>query len=150
MRIPGWAKAAALVLLLLISGTVLWWRMSQGESLLRLDGQSYQFTVMRTDAELEKGLSGTKSLASNQAMVFAFPHDDKWSMWMKGMNYPIDIVWLNVDKEVIYTVKDAQPSSYPQKFTPDQAAKYVIELPSGTVAKLGIQNGDPAGLPAGV
>jgi len=103
---------------------------------------------MRTDAQLQKGLSGTKNLPADQAMVFDFPSDGQWGMWMKDMNYPIDMVWLNAKREVVYTVKNAQPSSYPKTiFKPTVAARYVIELPSGTIEKTGIKNGDPAGLP---
>ena len=147
---PRWVKPALIVLAFIIGGTVLWWQMNQDESLLRLDGHSYHITVMRTDAELQKGLSDTSSLPAGQAMVFVFPRDDKWAMWMKDMKYPIDIVWLNDNKQVIDSAKNAQPSSYPQKFTPSESARYVIEFPSGTVANVGIQNGDPVGLPSGV
>lgn len=147
---PRWAKAAFVLLAIIIGGTVLWWQMDQDGSLLRLDGQSYHITVMRTDDELQKGLSGTDSLPAGQAMVFAFARDDTWAMWMKDMKYPIDMVWLNDDKEVVYSVKNAQPSSYPKRFQPNVAARYVIELPSGTIDKTDIRNGDAAGLPAGV
>lgn len=151
MHIPGWVKAAGFLLLILAGGTVLWWQMQQDASMLRLDGQRYHFTVMRTEAELEKGLSGTDSLPADQAMVFVFPSDGKWPMWMKGMNYPIDIVWLNSDKQVMYSVKNAQPSSYPNtEFVPDRPSRYVIELPSGTVDRTHIEKGDAVGLPAGV
>jgi uncharacterized membrane protein (UPF0127 family) len=118
---------------------------------LRLHGHSYHISIQRTDAEREKGLSGTASLAKNKAMLFVFPNDDKWRIWMKDMNYPIDIVWLDSDKNVIYVVKDAQPSSYPNTiFKSDKNARYVIELASGTIERTGISLGDPAGIPSGV
>jgi len=146
---PGWVKVVGFFLFVIIGGTVLWWQMQQDESLLRLDGQSYHITVMRTDAQLQKGLSGTKSLPQGEAMLFDFPSDSQWGMWMKDMNYPIDMVWLNDSREVVYTVKNAQPSSYPKTiFKPSVPARYVIELPSGTIEKTGIKNGDPAGLPS--
>ncbi len=147
---PRWIKLVAIVLLIVIGGTLLWWQMEEDGSLLRLDGHSYHITVMRTTNQLQKGLSGTDGLAANDAMVFSFPRDDSWPMWMKGMKYPIDMVWLNDGGEVVYTVKDAQPSSYPKTFQSPAPARYVIELPAGTVAKTGIKNGDPAGLPSGV
>src|SRR4051812_8934615 len=51
--------------------------------------------VARTNSEREKGLSGTHDLRSNQAMLFVYDTDDEWSIWMKEMNYPIDIIWLD-------------------------------------------------------
>jgi uncharacterized membrane protein (UPF0127 family) len=149
--LPGWAKIVGFFLLAAIGGTVLWWQLQHDESLLRLDGHSYHMTTMRTEAELQKGLSGTKSLPAGEAMLFVFPRDDQWGMWMKDMNYPIDMVWLNSSKQVVYTVKNAQPSSYPKTiYKPTVPARYVIELPSGTIDMTGIKNGDPAGLPSEV
>jgi uncharacterized membrane protein (UPF0127 family) len=154
---PRWLKPVIVVLAIIVGGTILWWQMNAEQSLLRLDGHSYHFTVMRTDAELQKGLSGTPSLPAGQAMVFAFANDGPQVMWMKDMKYPIDMIWLNDDKQVVHTVKNIQPSTYnsadptkSQKFQSDTPAHYVIELPSGTIDSTGIKNGDPAGLPSGV
>jgi len=90
--------------------------------------------VAKTDAAREKGLGGTLNLRSDQAMLFVFDSDSKWSIWMKDMNYPIDIVWLDSTKKVVYMVKNAPPESYPyEQFTPKETARYVVELPAGTV-----------------
>jgi uncharacterized membrane protein (UPF0127 family) len=145
-----WVKAVFITLAIIMGSTWLWWQMTVDESTLRLNGASYHVSVMRTETELEQGLSGTNSLGKDQAMVFVFPRDDKWGMWMKDMKYPIDMVWLNNDKQVVYTVKNAQPASYPNTFKPSTISRYVIELPSGTIDQTGIKIGDPAGLPSGV
>lgn len=138
-------------LAIVAGGAFLWWKMADDQATLKLSGVWYHITVMRTDAEREKGLSGTDSLPEGQAMVFAFPSDKQWGIWMKEMNYPIDIVWLNSDREVVHTVKNAQPSSYPDTiFRPDVDSRYVIELPSGTIERTGITKGQPAGMPSGI
>ncbi len=135
-------------------GDFLWLQMQAQGSELRLRGHSYHMTIQRTDAEREKGLSGSANLPQNEAMLFVFPRDGKWGMWMKDMTYPIDMVWLDSDKNVIYTVKNAEPSSYPKVFMPDKNARYVIELASGTIERTGITKGDtmsdPAGIPSGI
>ena len=148
---PGWVKTVIISLAVIVGGTVLWWQMTADQSSLRLDGHSYRISVMRTPAELVKGLSGTDSLPADQAMVFVFPDDNYQAMWMKDMKYPIDMIWLNSDKQVVYTVKNALPSGYPKTiYKPTTPSRYVIELPSGTIERTGIKNGDPAGLPSGV
>lgn len=101
--------------------------------------------VAKTPDAWEKGLSGTHSLRDNEAMLFIYDRDDKWSIWMKDMNYPLDIVWLDKDKKVVYIVKNAPPESYPfESFTPKQESRYVVELPAGTVAKKAINIGTQA------
>src|SRR6266542_6597913 len=58
--------------------------------------------VAKTQPTREKGLSGTTSLRSEEAMLFVYDSDGKWPIWMKDMNYPIDIIWLDKDKKVVY------------------------------------------------
>jgi len=81
-----------------------------------------------------KGLSGISELASNKALLMVFPGEGKWGIWMKNMKIPIDIVWLDKDKKVVYIVKNASPEdSTSTTFEPKMPAKYVIEVPAGTV-----------------
>lgn len=140
-----------LVTLAVIAGVayLLWQMNAQGQA-IGLHHQTFYAKVLRTEAELKNGLSGTDNLPADQAMLFVFPRADKWGIWMKDMNYPIDVVWLNEDRVVTYMVKNFQPSSYPETKRPDQPARYVIELPSGTIDRTGIVIGDPAGLPSGI
>jgi len=138
-------------LIVIIGGLLgfLWLQYSHSGQ-LAIGGQYYTVSVMRTEAEREKGLSGTNDLPADQAMLFAFPRDNTWGMWMKDMNYPIDMVWLDSTGAVVYAVKDAQPSSYPKIFQNVTPARYVIELPSGTIERTGISMNNHATLPQGL
>lgn len=89
--------------------------------------------VVIDEAERTRGLSGSQPLGDDQAMLFVFPAEDTWGIWMKEMNYPIDIVWLDKDKTVQHIVENAQPSSYPSIFRPAQPMRYVLEMKAGTV-----------------
>lgn len=103
---------------------------------LRLGDGVFKTWVAKTPEEREKGLSGTAKLRDDQAMLFVFGSDSKWSIWMKDMSYPIDIVWLDKDKKVVYIVKNAPPESYPyESFAPKEDARYVVEFPAGTADK---------------
>jgi uncharacterized membrane protein (UPF0127 family) len=94
----------------------------------------YQARVARTSADRAAGLSNTSSLSDNEAMLFVFDNDNKWSMWMKDMNFPIDIMWLDQSQKITYIVKNASPAGYPQEvFTPKSEARYVVEVKAGTV-----------------
>jgi uncharacterized membrane protein (UPF0127 family) len=133
-----WSWVLIVFVLLLVIGSVLYvmWPQLQPHATIRIGDGVFTSRVAKTDAERAKGLSGTQQLREDQAMLFVYDSDDKWSIWMKGMYYPIDIVWLDKDKKVVYIVKNAQPDSYPhESFAPKQDARYVIELSAGTVEK---------------
>lgn len=104
----------------------------------------YKARVAKTQAQRDKGLSGVSYLASNEAMLFEFDHSDKWAIWMKDMQIPLDIVWLDQNQEVVYIVKGATPEDYPKPYIPNDPAQYVIELPVGTVEAKRIKIGSKA------
>ena len=56
------------------------------------------------DATRAKGLMFRKTLAENAGMLFVFPVLDFQNFWMKNTLIPLDMIWLNEHKEVIYFV----------------------------------------------
>lgn len=136
-----------IVLLLVAAATfwVLWPQLTQPHTKLRLGDGVFQARIADSPAEREKGLSGTSQLGQDQALLFIYDTDEKWSIWMKDMNYAIDIVWLDKSKKVVYIVKNADPESYPREnFSPNEPARYVVEFAAGTVDKKTINIGDVA------
>lgn len=95
-----------------------------------------------TEEEQEKGLSGRNELKEDESMLFVFNHIDKYSFWMKEMNFPIDIIWIGEDFKVVYIKEKATPESYPEAFTPSQNAKYVLEVFPGFSEKNNLKVGD--------
>lgn len=104
-----------------------------------IGGVQVKAKVADNDSERQKGLSGTKQLESGDGMLFVFDYSADWSMWMKDMNYPIDILWLDENKKVVYIAADVSPDTYPSKFAPKKASKYALELPAGFAAQHGVQ-----------
>lgn len=112
---------------------------------LTISGTTFDVKVAATESVRHKGLSGTKHLDLTEGMLFVFERDDKWGIWMKDMFIPIDILWLDKDKKIIYIVKQADPSSYPfTTYSPSKPARYVVELAAGTVARKNLKIGDVA------
>lgn len=104
----------------------------------------YMVRVVSTEAAREQGLSGTASLPAGHGMLFVFDSNDQWGIWMKDMNYPIDILWLDQSKTVVDIVANASPASYPTVFKPKAPARYVLELPAGSIAAASIAIGQHA------
>jgi uncharacterized membrane protein (UPF0127 family) len=112
---------------------------------LNIGAGAYQVQVAATDETRQKGLSGRESLGPNDGLLFVFPENDTWKIWMKDMNFPIDIIWLDESRKVIYIVKDATPESGTDKiFEPRDEARYVLELAAGSVENAGIRIGQSA------
>lgn len=148
-----WAIGSGVgIILVLIAAILLFGRPYESvEPQLIIADNSYYATVMQTDDERQRGLSNTPRLSSDQAMLFVFPGDGRWGIWMKDMRYAIDIVWLDRSKNVVHMVENAQPDSYPETtYHPSVPARYVIELPSGTIKRTAITSGMRATLPPGV
>jgi uncharacterized membrane protein (UPF0127 family) len=101
---------------------------------LRLGDGVFDARLAKTPPDRKKGLGGVISLDAKEALILAFPSDDEWGIWMKDMRFPIDIIWLDKDRKVVYIVKNASPEdSTNATFTPKTPARYVIEVAAGTV-----------------
>jgi len=98
--------------------------------------------IADTNVKREQGLSGRSSIESNYGMLFIFDTPARYSFWMKDMNFPIDIIWLDANLKVVGLKKEAKPESYPQAFTPEENALYVLEVFSGFIQKENLKIGD--------
>jgi uncharacterized membrane protein (UPF0127 family) len=102
--------------------------------------------VARTQAQRAKGLMFRSSLKQGRGMLFVFPRDDYWGFWMKNTHIPLDIIWLDKDKKVVYKVENAQPSTAdpPPTFRPVLPAAYAVEANAGFVNKNNVTFKDTA------
>lgn len=90
----------------------------------------------------EKGLGGRDELAPDQAMLFTFGAPARYGIWMKDMKFPLDIFWLDRSGVIIFIKKDVSPSSYPEVFSPDSPAEYVLEANAGFALGNNLKIGD--------
>jgi uncharacterized protein len=109
---------------------------------LHIGDAVFKADIAYTQAQREKGLGGVNLMKPDQAMVLAFPDDNKWPIWMKDMKVSIDIVWLDSSKKVVYIVKNAPADGgVDALYVPKSDARYVVELPAGTVSTKNISIG---------
>ncbi len=103
--------------------------------------------ISDTPEKRVRGLSERAALAENHGMVFVYPNRDYHSIWMKGMLFPIDIVWIDGDK-VIDVVEYASipsqqvPESQYSIYRPRSPATHVLEFTAGSVQRYSIKRGD--------
>jgi hypothetical protein len=118
---------------------------------VKIAGQNIKVELALTPAQQEQGLSSrqglAEGLAENTGMLFVFTNPGKYPFWMKDMNFPIDIIWLDENGNIVYIKKDARPELYPETYGPgpsDSEAKYVLEVISGFSDKNNLKVGDSA------
>ncbi len=103
--------------------------------------------IAKTSAERIQGLSGRESLADGHGMLFVFPEADYHAMWMKDMNFPIDIIWVSEELIVVSVNNNVTPDSYPRTFRPKEPAKYAIEVNTLHVETFGVREGMSVKIP---
>ena len=88
-----------------------------------------------------------KELAQNRGMLFIFEKEDIYPFWMKNTFIPLDIIWINADKEVVFLSKDNPPCKEISclSINPQRPAKYVLEVNAGAIDKIGLKLGDKLG-----
>ncbi|MES2215856.1 MAG: DUF192 domain-containing protein [Patescibacteria group bacterium] len=97
--------------------------------------------VATTTEAMSLGLGERASLPSNYGMLFIFASAGKPGFWMKGMQFPIDIVWVDGSKKVVGIASDVSVQSYPDLYFPPVPVSYVLEINSGAVKNFGIATG---------
>ena len=103
---------------------------------------SVSVDIVRTEAEMAKGLGDRRSLPEGRGMFFEFPVLGPWPIWMKDMYFPIDIIWLDQKMKVVSLKENATPESFPEIFRSEQNSLYVLEVPAGFVRKWGLTVGE--------
>ncbi len=106
-----------------------------------------QASVAQSWPERIKGLSDTPYLPNDIVKLFVFDSVGFHSIWMKDMNYSIDIIWVDESNKIVHIEEGATPESYPAAFVPKIPAKYVIETNENFVADNQIVIGDDVVLP---
>lgn len=97
--------------------------------------------VASTTEARARGLSGFASLPKDSGMLFVFQTAGVIGFWMREMNFPIDIVWIDADKRVSGVAPGISPETYPEIFYPREEIMYVLELNSGGAKEYGIATG---------
>lgn len=93
-----------------------------------------------------RGLMLRDSLPKNQALLMVFPRKGNHKIWMLGMKFPLDLVFLDSSKRVIEIHENVRPMNLNPRtwktYCSGKHAKYVLELSPGTVKKTRTVSGD--------
>lgn len=77
-----------------------------------------------------KGYQKEKEPSDNEGMLFVYPSEIQASFWMKDVDFPLDILFFNSNKELVETMTMPK-DSYPEIFTCKYPTQYVVETKAG-------------------
>lgn len=101
-------------------------------------GHELRVEIARTGEQRTKGLSGRSQIGAD-GLLLLWSDAGEHPIWMAGMRFPLDLVWLDVDHRVVAIESDAQPCTGTPcpLFRPPSASRSiaVLELPAGYAAR---------------
>ena len=103
--------------------------------------QNIEIEIVRDEASITQGLMYRKSMDENRGMLFVMPQMGPQSFWMKNTHIPLDIIFINHNKQIVTVRKNTTPFSE-KNVTSTQNALYVLEVNAGYCDKFGIKKGD--------
>lgn len=109
---------------------------------IQIGSTSVQASVADSMAERIQGLSETPALPLDVVKLFVFGSGGEQAIWMKDMEYALDIIWADKEGKIVHIEKNIAPETYPKSFSSPTPAWYVIEANAGFVASSSIKLGD--------
>ncbi|WP_247232418.1 DUF192 domain-containing protein [Telluribacter sp. SYSU D00476] len=97
--------------------------------------------VAENEAERNQGLMYRSYMPDSVGMLFIFEQSEPQSFWMKNTIIPLDILYVNENKEIVYIHKNTTPYSE-QSLPSYENAQYVVEVNAGFTDRYGIKVGD--------
>lgn len=101
----------------------------------------FDIELALTPPQMEQGLMFRRSLAADAGMLFDYGNPQPIAMWMKNTLIPLDMIFIAKDGKVVDFRERAVPMSL-DTIESKVPARAVLEVNAGTVARLGVQNGD--------
>lgn len=113
------------------------------ETNITIGNKQYKVTEAKTEQERREGLSNYKELPEGEGMLF-FMEDEKSQQvfTMKEMKFPLDILFINQDQEVVSANHDCKPGqefvvSTTEHIEEGDYIAYVLEVNPGSGIKVG-------------
>ena len=147
------AIAIAVLAALLLAGCGSDEKDSAGAVRLEVGSAVVKAEIADDDAERRRGLGSRDRLARDAGMYFLLTGDAP-RIWMKGMRFPLDLVWIKGGRVVDVTPRvPDQPPGTPESelpvYGPSQPANRVLEVNAGWAERNGVRRGDPVRLDNG-
>lgn len=109
-----------------------------------VDGSAIEVQVASTAPQRARGLMFQEHLPPGEGMLYVHDEPGEHSRWMLNMQFAVDAVWFDADGRAVHVERGVQPckSALEQAtctaVNPGAEALYILEVPAGRAAGLGI------------
>ena len=108
-------------------------------------GQVIKVEMMVDKLDVMRGMMFRPSLAPDRGMLFVYIVPDHHFHWMYQTLIPLDMIWLDSNRNIVEIVENAQPcktqASKCEQYGGKQLSSYVLEIGGGLAGKYGLQLG---------
>lgn len=103
----------------------------------------FSLYLAKTSQEQAIGLSKFAEIENNQGMLFIFQKPDYYSFWMKDMQFPIDIIFINSGRivDIFQNVPVQKDNNNLPTYTTGEKADRVLEINAGLAKQYNIRVG---------
>ncbi|MDR6891190.1 DUF192 domain-containing protein [Falsarthrobacter nasiphocae] len=105
-------------------------------------GATLTLAVADQPDSVGRGLSGQGSLGSLDGLLLVSPDSDNTRVTMLGMNFPLDLLWVSADGEILHVEENARAGLWPLWHSSPEPAAQVVELSAGSVKAHKLAAGD--------
>lgn len=113
---------------------------------VEIAGVTVAVSIADDEIERSQGLSGAVSLPEMSGKLFIFEETETPAFWMKDMNFPIDIIWIDEGGRIVDITKSFAPETYPLSISPIVPIRFALEVNEGFVDNHGITIGQSANI----
>jgi uncharacterized protein len=111
------------------------------------DGTRYTAEAVSKPFDMSRGLMFRDSLPPDRGMLFIYGADGLYPAWTYQNRFPVDIIWLDLNRLVTEIVPNAEPcksasASKCPSLGGTKRSLYVLELNAGLAAKHKLKPGD--------
>ena len=98
--------------------------------------------VAKSIEEQSVGLGNREYLPEREGMLFILSGNGPHRFWMKNVQFPLDMLWIDKNKKIVLINHNIPPESYPETFIGPPSARYVLEVQGGYSKKKSLKIGD--------
>jgi uncharacterized protein len=96
--------------------------------------------AVHSPERLFRGLSYRPAMPAGQGMLFFMPEIEVQTFCMRGMRFPLDLIWIVAGR--VAGITRNVPPTFPGNLTSPEPVNYVLEVPGGFAEQYGVKVGD--------